>query len=207
MQGELLQLFPTPVGKLKCRAPTERENHAISKYLDDMLQNVGNRITKSKNILDDPELIDLKTEITTMVNHYFDMVYRPVEPINLYITTSWCNAATRGEYHHEHHHFNSIISGTYYIQTDPTDCIVFKKNARDYHLPLLIFCKENEENPFNSPRYALNVNRYDVTIFPSTLAHQVDPLKRDGTRLSISFNTFATGNFGSPNNLSQLTLS
>jgi len=205
MQGELLQLFPTPVGKLKGRAPTDKENHAINKYLKDLRQNKGNKITDHKNILDDVDLADLKAEITSMVNQFFDMVYRPVEPVELYITTSWGNIATRGEYHHEHFHFNSLLSGTYYILADPTDSIVFKKNARD-HLPLLTYYRENEANPFNSPSYTLYVEQYDIALFPSTLAHLVDPLERDGARISISFNTYAKGNFGSPDSLTQLTL-
>jgi uncharacterized protein (TIGR02466 family) len=205
MQGELLQLFPTPVGKLKGRAPTDQENYFINNYLKDLQPNAGNKITVSKNVLDDPGLVNLKADLTSMVNEFYDMVYRPEEPINLYITTSWCNISFKGEFHHEHFHYNSLLSGTYYVEADLTDSIVFKRDPRDT-LSLLTLPKEEELNPFNAASYTMHVDKYDVAIFPSLLTHLVDPLFRDGTRVSISFNTFAAGNFGSPNNLTQLTL-
>lgn len=205
MQGELLQLFPIPVGKLKGRATSEQENYILNTYLKEMKQNAGNKITINKNVLDDIGLQDLKTHLTQIVNQYYNMVYRPEQPINLYITTSWCNVSRRGDFHHQHIHYNSLLSATFYLQAETSDSIIFKRDERDT-LPLFTMPNKNEFNPFNTASYTMNVEQYDVAVFPSTLAHFVEPLNREGERVSLSFNTFATGNLGSLDNLSQLTL-
>ena len=49
----------------------------------------------------------------------------PKEELDFYITQSWINITKPDEFHHEHFHTNSIISGVFYISTEEDDAITF----------------------------------------------------------------------------------
>lgn len=203
MNGELLQLFPTPVGFLEFRSPTAAEKQVINEQTKDWQANSGNHINFNHYILETPGLENYKAELIALVNEYFDMVYLPVNPIELYITTSWVNKTNKGEYHHTHSHFNSLLSGTLYLDVQEDDEITFIKYLDQ---KLLLTTPSRQNNPFNSTEYSMNVKNNHVVIFPSSLSHKVGVKKSTGARISLSFNTFARGNFGDVNALTQLTI-
>ncbi len=193
MIGECLQLFPTPVGRLVFREPTPVEWKILNYELNSLVPNQGNYTTHEMYILDHPNLVQLKADLTQMINEYFDEVYKPKEPIRLYITASWCNVTKSGEYHHLHNHKNSLISGTYYLQVGQDDGIVFTKSTEN---SLCLTTYPRETNIFNNYTYKVDVNNSDLVLFPSSLMHEVQPKSNPGSRISLSFNTFATGLFG-----------
>lgn len=203
MNGELLQLFPTPVGRFNFRSLTPVEEKVLEHYCLDLDRNASNSITRNKSVLNDPELFQLKTDITGHVNEYYNMIYRPINEIRLYITSSWCNVSTKEEYHHRHLHLNSLISGTYYIQADSTDTITFIKDVSNR--PSIVTYPE-EQNIFNQVEYDCNVDKNMLVLFSSLLEHYVKPLNREGRRISLSFNTFCTGMVGDIRHLTHLQL-
>jgi len=204
MQGEILQLFPTPVGKLSFRKIEEEEQYILNFSCNQTESNAGNRITLNKNILDSTGLFNLKTDITNILNEYYSSVYSPRSNVTLYITTSWCNVSYNNDFHHNHVHHNSILSGVLYLEADGNDSITFTRNLQD-KLTLLTY--PQEENVFNNFSCDVEIKKGDLVLFPSTLYHSVKPLKREGPRISLSFNTFAKGVFGDEDTLTQLILS
>ena len=61
-------------------------------------------------------------------------------------------------------------------------------------------------NIFNSPSWWFETGTGDIILFPSDLTHTVDPTVGDETRISLAFNTFAKGAFGSEQTLRALYL-
>lgn len=203
MNGELLQLFPTPVGRLAARTPTDTESDILKHFCSYTESNNGNLITQNKRVLDTPELSGLRNDLTAMVNEYFQAVYIPKTNVNLYITSSWCNISYVGNNHHSHVHHNSILSGVYYLEAESSDTITF---VRGLEQKLALVTYPEQENPFNMLEYNCPVMKNMLVLFPSTLMHLVKPLRREGPRVSLSFNTFATGDFGDVGNLTNLSL-
>ena len=54
--------------------------------------------------------------------------------------------------------------------------------------------------------FALGVSNYQLVLFPSWMKHGVDVNPSTKNRISISFNTFAKGNFGEKETLNELIL-
>jgi uncharacterized protein (TIGR02466 family) len=205
MQGEILQLFPTPVGKLNFRSPTPDEWAIIKRENSFLSPNTGNKISRNHNILDLDGMQGLRKDLTQLINEYFEALYAPESPVSLYITTSWTNVSYQNDFHHEHNHANSFISGSYYLEAEPYDGIFFVKNDLTMY-GLHLSTRMGEDNIFNFKKYSVEVEKNNVVLFPSMLVHGVAPVKATGPRITLSFNTFLTGKIGSERALTQLTL-
>jgi hypothetical protein len=59
---------------------------------------------------------------------------------------------------------------------------------------------------WNSESWWYETGAGDLIIFPSNLTHMVQTKQGDGTRISISFNTFVKGYIGSDESLTGLHL-
>lgn len=203
MNGELIQLFPTPVGLLEFRPPTAAENQILNEQTKDWQANSGNKINVNHYILNTPGLETFKSDLTALINEYFDMVYMPASPIELYITTSWVNLTQQGEFHHMHNHSNSLLSGTYYIDVNEDDVIQFSR----YHETGLLFTFLSRQNTaFNSIVENVKVKNHHIILFQSNLVHGVPPKETPGPRISLSFNIFVKGTLGNQWDLTQLTI-
>ena len=100
------------------------------------------------------------------------------------------------QYHHQHDHSNSIISGVLYIDADEmTDNITFHKNI--YNSSPYIKIEPSQYNLYNSENWSVSVQKQKLILFPSTLKHSVSNLTSNKTRISLSFNVFVKGTVGS----------
>jgi len=142
--------------------------------------------TVSKKILDDnDELSKIKSWLELHVQKYATEVYNIDESINFKITTSWGNKASRGQYHHNHHHLNSVFSGV--LTLTPLNSTMFLKD--DPFPQLKIDFKEN--NIFNSSEVLFTFEDIGTLfLFPSHLCHMVAPYEGEGFRRSLAFNTW-----------------
>ena len=125
-------LFPTAIGET-VRSVTSEEHQFFAELLNKPVkENIGNTFTEENHVLDNTRLSNLKNDLTDITNEYFQKVYRPTNDVEIYITISWVNYTKQGEFHHNHCHGNSIISGVYYIDTDDDDTnryFAFYKNG------------------------------------------------------------------------------
>ena len=70
-------------------------------------------------ILEQPIFKDLKNIFEQHLEEYLKKVICPVETnIEIYITQSWLNYTGINQYHHEHSHDNSFLSGVFYFKAD-----------------------------------------------------------------------------------------
>ena len=198
-------LFPVALGSTELDRELTKEELDFFKRTQeskDRVTNHGNTHTNDHYILDNPELSELKKNLTEKVNLYFRDVYKVDEDIKIFITISWVNYTETGEYHHAHSHPNSVISGVYYIETDESDTITF---STPWLNKLTMYMNPTEYNQWNSEEWWYPTRKNTLLLFPSKLTHHVDQVKSDKTRISLAFNTFIKGKIGG-SNLSELFL-
>ena len=198
-------LFPVALGSTELDRELTKEELDFFKRTQeskDRVINHGNTHTNDHYILDNPELSELKKNLTEKVNLYFRDVYKVDEDIKIFITISWVNYTETGEYHHAHSHPNSVISGVYYIETDESDTITF---STPWLNKLTMYMNPTEYNQWNSEEWWYPTRKNTLLLFPSKLTHHVDQVKSDKTRISLAFNTFIKGKIGG-SNLSELFL-
>jgi uncharacterized protein (TIGR02466 family) len=195
------ELFPTPVGVYDLqRKITNKEKKCIDSLLEITIPNAGNKTSKNTHVLKEKELIDLEQFCSKSVNEFLKEVLK-YKNLELRITQSWLNKSTKGGFHHLHRHANSILSGVLYIETGKEDKINFQKTLEGSS-----FVFEYEDwNMYNSENWWLPVKTAELFVFPSHLLHSV-PLIESDKRISLSFNTFPVGSFGSVELLSNVDM-
>jgi len=195
-------LFPTAVGTTMLdRDFTQAELDFFSSQKGNARFNKQNRTSENDYIFQEEVLKDLKTFCEAEVNRYFQEIYQPCTDVSLYITQAWLNFNNSHESHHQHTHANSFLSGVLYVDVDKeTDKITFFKTSGQ------LTVDTNNYNSFNSHSWWFAVENKKLLLFPSTLAHAVEPSEREKTRVSISFNTFLKGTIGNQKGLTELKL-
>jgi len=109
-------IFPQPVyfSKLE-RALTPEELKMIDAYKAKTYKNEGNTTSNNNYILENKTLKDLKKDLYTKVMDYFNEVVCTDNSITPHITQSWINYTETNQFHHRHFHYNSYVSGVFYI--------------------------------------------------------------------------------------------
>jgi uncharacterized protein (TIGR02466 family) len=196
-------LFPVPVASIDERPPTEEELSFIKAM--ETRPNQGNVTSKNSYILDTDELSDLRSLIEFHIHEYLYSTLGSDNSCSLRITQSWCNYNDSDQYHHEHNHPNSIVSGVYYPQAEHADDSLNFKNPLEMYNPIRHI--PTEGTAFNTPSWWLPAQTGTLFLFPSYLVHAVSPIEnRPSTRISLSFNTFYRGDVGSKELLAELKL-
>jgi len=194
-------IFPVPIG----RYIFERHfSYDEINFINSLKKNTnfGNSISVDKFVLDLPEFKEIRNSLEGCLTDFFQTVYNPKNKTNIYITQSWINWSTKGQYHHQHAHPNSFISGVLYIQANKdTDKIVFHKNN---YRQLEIIPKDR--HILNSDTWYYSVGTGDIMFFSSDLVHSVPEIDTDQTRISLSFNSFIEGELGVPEGPTKLIL-
>jgi len=205
MNLQTLALFPTAVvqGNLG-RDITTKEMSVIDYHSERTVFNEGNLTSKEYYVLDKhEELKEIRQYIQNCINYYVETILSPSTNINFYITQSWLNYTGEGEWHHKHTHPNSILSGVFYFKADS---FVDKINFFSGQQHKFIDFNVKKWNIYNSSSWWVETAAGDILIFPSDLCHSVDPKLGKPVRVSLAFNTFAKGTFGTEETLRALYL-
>jgi uncharacterized protein (TIGR02466 family) len=142
---------------------------------------------QSKNIVNDPEIQELKDEILRHVQKISEYIGRNLN-LEYVVENMWININRKNHFDIIHDHPGFSFSGTFYVKfdedcgnivfTNPNSCSswAFKKiTARNY-------------TPYNSEVYSIFPEENLLVIFPSSVKHYVEPNLSDHDRISISFN-------------------
>jgi uncharacterized protein (TIGR02466 family) len=194
-------IFPIPVAITEFnRAFTTSELNFLCSQ--PVRNNTGNRSGTDADILTRPETVDLRTFIKNSLDVYLKEVYAPSLNVRLEIIHSWINYTGQGEYHHEHFHENSFISGVFYVKANKDiDSITFTNKSYN-----MIRLATNNFNLFNSSSWKFNVGTGSLVLFPSSLVHLVNPVEYNDTRVSLAFNAFPVGEISDLRQLSGLSI-
>ena len=194
-------LFPLAIGFANLgRELTKTETKTLLEL--EQRPNDGNTTSKNYQVLSLPALKNLKTFMDTALQDYYQKVYQPRFDVKPYITLSWTNYTTPGQFHHKHAHPNSFVSAVFYIKANPeVDRIFFYKDAYNQ-----LDIPPAEWNAYNSKSWWFPAEPGRLILFPSGLQHMVETVQGEDTRVSLSFNTFLQGTLGDEKELTRLSL-
>tara|TARA_E500000318_G_C3497905_1_gene187161 strand:+ start:72 stop:692 length:621 start_codon:yes stop_codon:yes gene_type:complete len=198
-------LFPNPVYISHInRKFTEKELNFVTNQKNNSINNEGNISTTDKYILNKIELKEINEFIKSQCHNYLDKVICPKNNIELYVTQSWLNYTKENQYHHQHSHPNSIISGVFYFDCNKeNDKIKFLNTDYQQISPEI---NDSKFNLWNSTSWWFPVETGQLIMFPSYIDHKVDNKKGNNIRISLAFNTFYKGVLGQNNSATELIL-
>lgn len=207
----IIDLHPTPLYKINYKKYTGKQipDDIVNYSMNcDYGPNTGNHNSVHTNVLSKKIFSDVFKFIGEQVFHFAHNIYMYDESkIQFYITQSWLNKTGKDEFHHVHNHSNSIISGVFYIKVEDTDGIFFlDKSSNVFGTEKSITLpRKQTSSPYNTEMYTVGVEEGDLLLFDSKIPHGVHKLNTD-LRISLSFNTFVKGEFGTENTLTFLNL-
>ena len=198
-------LFPTPIYTTKIdRGFTKQELQFVNEQKEHCSKNNGNINTKDSYILNRKQFKNIKKFLDKCCKDYLDTIICPKNNIEIYITQSWLNYTEANQYHHQHAHPNSVVSGVFYFDSDiKNDKILFTKGGYQQISPKI---DKEKFNLWNSSTWFFPVETGNLFMFPSSTTHQVETKKGNNTRISLAFNTFYKGSVGSNDLLTELIL-
>jgi len=199
-------LFSIPIYTTKInRGFTKQELQFVNEQKKHCSKNDGNINTKDNYILNRKEFKNVKKFLDNHCKEYLNTVICPKNNLELYITQSWLNYTETNQYHHQHAHPNSVVSGVLYFDSDvKNDKILFT-----HPMPYQQIAPETDNTKFNlwnSKTWFFPVETGNLFMFPSSTVHQVETKQGTNTRISLAFNTFYKGSVGSDTQLTELIL-
>jgi uncharacterized protein (TIGR02466 family) len=210
INSNIHNLFPIPIYMTNIdREFTNEELNFVNEQKNNTKQNGGGNIptlnynTKDNYILNRKEFENIKKFLDTACKDYLEKIISPKNNIELYITQSWLNYTEENQYHHQHSHPNSVISGVLYFDCDKKNDKIKFTNSKGYQQ---IKPEIDQYNIWNSDTWWFALETGQLVMFPSSTIHQVDTKKGTNTRISLAFNTFYKGIIGSNSNLTELIL-
>ena len=204
-------LFATPLMTFNYGDISEDELSTCNRYLNNVIPNRYNFVTKENYILD-KDLPSFKKFFDKCIKKYVEKVIigedyyeNTFNDINFKITQSWINLSVPGSLgHHEHRHSNSFISGVFYVDVDDSyDQISFINSFLADRDLVIGKCKTN---CFNSDEWDYPVKNGHLVLFPSYQYHFVKPLKGNKNRISLAFNVMPCGTLGQAHDLNELRI-
>lgn len=118
-----------------------------------------------------------------------------IDSINLKITNCWINKSKKLEYHHQHTHHNSVISGILYLTTHTSGETVF--HNENIWQKIGQYPIANISNYFKSADIIGSIMpiKGKLVLFPSIMEHRTKPNTDLFTRYTLSFNSYFHGTF------------
>jgi uncharacterized protein (TIGR02466 family) len=192
IQVETLQpfmLFPITVQQFKAHIDDEMRDAMRNRIMDMYKAHDVDEPFQTNDLSEDPTFDVLKAIAIKCAEHYcqeFQYDYQEV-----YLQTIWANVMKKGEDFPTHTHGNSFLSGVYYLDAQGDQSIIFhdpSKNLKTVFRPDV-----KNMNAYNAYNAEISPYADMILLFPSWLAHHVDKLKSDATRISIAFNVSLRG--------------
>jgi uncharacterized protein (TIGR02466 family) len=204
MNSNIIDLFSIPISVTNInRSFNNFETTALNLFESAVISNEGNKTSVDTNVIFHPALSNICEFIEQSLENYINNTIKPSESLDFFITQSWINFSKNGDWHHEHSHGNSILSGVFYFEADREKDLIIFSNERNLKKQIQIV--PAEWNLYNCGYWPINVGTGDLIIFPSDLPHHV-PKIITNRRVSLSFNTFIKGPLGNERKLNYLTI-
>lgn len=203
MDHQMMNMFAVPLYKARLgRQFTADEMQFFQAQLKSPVQAISNFASQNKKILDEPAMHDIRAVLQSHLDQFFRITFNSSNKVALQITQSWLTRSQQGDSHHVHTHPNSVVSGVLYINLAPQDGITFYRNVDNLWYELL----RNEDSYYNAPSYFVQTSIGELILFPSNIRHGVRTVSAPVDRVSLSFNTFFSGELGREEFSNQLSI-
>jgi len=205
MKNAIYPLFPYPL--MVCAIKYEFTS-SEKKYISEleMIDNIGNLMSKNDKVLDSKELSNLKLFIDEQIFNFKKNFLRIKDENEIYITQSWVNKSNPDQFHPKHKHPNSVISGVMFLDESNDESLPPIRFHRTLEMYPLDF-KFDGLNEFNASCREFDPVQGMLMLFPSLLEHDVEKNTSDRVRISISFNTYVRGIVGGKKQLTEVNIS
>ena len=172
-----------------------------TKYVDSTSSSGGVKISKDTNILWGEQMSRVSNFITDKVLSFVEKVLEIEDEFGM--TQSWSTINSKGDYHHQHNHPNTILSCVYYAQANSGDFQIKMPKSRIQE-GFNFSYKIKQPNSFNSSLAHYTVKTGDLIIFPGHLNHYSLPNNSDEPRIMIGSNFFIEGLIGEEEKYEQI---
>ena len=208
IERSVTPLFSMPFYKSELGEPTQEalefcRNAEYIRYQAD-----NGWVSKNRYILESKELAETKSMILNEFNIFMHNILAFGDEYNFFITNSWIQKISTGDYTHSHAHENSLISGVYYLEVfeDSGDFSVEKMFSTMNILPTFVTFNFKQQTPLNSSSWTIRPNNGTFVLFPSHLSHNAGANRNPKDRYCIAFNSYVRGIFGATGGVSDLVL-
>lgn len=208
IERTVLPLFSMPFYKSELGEPTKQaldfcHNTEYVRYKAD-----NGWVSRNKYVLESKELVETKAMIMREFNIFMHNILSFEDKYQFYITNSWIQKISTGDYTHQHAHENSLVSGVYYLEVfeDSGDFTVEKSFDTMNILPTFITFNFREPNPLNSLSWTIRPRNGTFVLFPSHMSHNAGVNRNPKERYCIAFNSYVRGVFGTTDGVSDLVL-
>jgi len=192
MDYNLYSLFCVPVLEADLKVSSEVINYIHTLEYNRTDYNNAD-ISIRKDILEDPFFEDYSQQIDILVREFvFEISKFDEENVALERVASWCNRHHYSDWSHDHTHYNSFVSGVWYLETSEK-CGDLNVHSPHNGFGLPLDHSKTEYNQYNSHSWTLPSVQNRIYIFPSTLRHSVCKNESEDIRSSIAFNYYARG--------------
>tara|TARA_R110000803_G_scaffold49018_2_gene101938 strand:- start:1497 stop:2081 length:585 start_codon:yes stop_codon:yes gene_type:complete len=185
---KILKLFPTLILGEVLNNISSKEILNYTEHCNN-LELIGEHpngsFSKNQKLLSNPLFSNLSSNILLHSKKLLNSLNHSFEDIQ--ISTSWFNTLNKDEYIQTHNHYNSYISGVFYL-TEGSSIVFGSPIETKYY-----FINTNSDTKSNS--YNIKPEPNLLLLFPSYLYHKVLPSDLDN-RISIAFNIIPKGEFG-----------
>lgn len=203
MEHQMMNMFAVPLYRASLgRAFSDEEMQFFKTELSDPVQAISNYASKNKKVLNAGPMQSIRAALQSHLNQFFKITFNTTNNVSLQITQSWLTRSQQGDAHHTHTHPNSVISGVLYINLAPRDGINFYRNEDNLWYELI----RQQDSYYNALRYFVQTGIGDIILFPSNVRHGVSQVTENIDRVSLSFNTFFSGELGREEFSNQLNI-
>lgn len=164
--------------------------HSISTKEDD--ENIENLSESSTtyNVLDHNK--KLKKIILNEFN-YFKNTYLKYTNTSFKISTSWLTNSKPNSFSKMHNHRNCFYSGILYLKVPKNSGNIY---FEDYNKKSNFEFIPETYNQYNSNSYTFEIEENLLIFFPSYIFHKIKKNKSNENRISLAFNFFPIGKYG-----------
>ena len=143
--------------------------------------------SRDQLFVNSPTFAELGKKIDLHVKAYLEDLGYETDLNELILNTMWVNCMPKGSYHTMHIHPQSVISGTYYVETPPGSGAIKFQDPRSF--AFMNSPKLKKSAPAEMQRFfTIQPKAGEVVLFESWLNHEVTENTSSKARVSVSFN-------------------
>lgn len=159
----------------------------------------GTLLSKSSNILENPELNRIKQVKKKYIDSYLNNILGITS--NFVLTSSWLTMNHNGAAHERHSHGNVLLSSVLYfcenLSDEPmSDFYISQQGLKHIFKNFQFEFTPNSFNEYNSPSLNIPTKTNLLVIFPGWMLHGSNPMNKNTKRYCIGSNYFLSDHVG-----------